>query len=80
MLRSMKRMADASYSEADAVREAEAVRAARAARDAALTPSERLERAHEICRQLSAIRLVSPSEQADRADLERLTEAPADES
>lgn len=44
-------------SDAERVREAEAVRRARAARDAALSPRERLERVHELCRQLSALRL-----------------------
>lgn len=63
MLRSMNRIVDAeTYSEADAVREAEAVRAARAARDAALTPSQRLERVHELCRQLAAIRPIASTE------------------
>jgi hypothetical protein len=38
--------------------EAELVRAARARRDASLTPSQRLERVHELCRQLAAIRPV----------------------
>lgn len=39
-----------------AVREAELARALREQRDAALTPSERLARVHELCRQLAAIR------------------------
>jgi hypothetical protein len=56
-------MADAeTYSDADAVRDAEAVRAHRAAREADMTPSERLEHVHELCRQLSAIRPVAPAE------------------
>jgi hypothetical protein len=38
------------------VAEAEQARLARAARDAALTPSERLERVDALCRQLAAIR------------------------
>lgn len=52
----------ASFTDADAVREAEKVRAVRAERDAALTPSERLERVHELCRQLAAIRRATPAE------------------
>jgi len=48
--------------DADRVREAEEVRSARAARDAALTPCERLERVHELCRQLSALKLREPAE------------------
>lgn len=47
---------DCTDREYDAVREAEAVRRRRAEREAALTPSERLERLHELCRQLAAIR------------------------
>jgi hypothetical protein len=48
---------DATPSELEeAVREAEEVRRLRARRDAALTPAERLERVHELCRQLAAIR------------------------
>jgi uncharacterized protein (DUF1786 family) len=43
--------------DADAVREAEQAREIRARRDAALTPSERLERVHELCRQLAALEL-----------------------
>ena len=38
--------------------EADQARLARAERDAALTPSERLARVHELCRQLAAIRPV----------------------
>lgn len=56
-------MADAeTYGDAGAVRDADAVRALRAAREAAMTPSERLEHVHELCRQLSAIRPVAPTE------------------
>jgi hypothetical protein len=40
----------------EAAAEADRVRAVRAARDAALTPAERLECVHELCRQLAAIR------------------------
>ena len=40
----------------EAVREAEEARRLRALRDAALSPAERLERVHELCRQLAAIR------------------------
>ncbi len=47
-------------SDAERVREAEAVRRARLERDAALTPRERLERVHELCRQLAALRLREP--------------------
>jgi hypothetical protein len=50
------------YSDDDRVREAEMVRAVRAKRDAALTPAQRLERTHELCRQLAAIRIVGPLE------------------
>jgi len=46
--RELRRLAD----------EADRARAARARRDAALTPSERLARVHELCRQLAAIRPV----------------------
>jgi hypothetical protein len=42
----------------EAVREAEEARAIRVARDAALTPEQRLERVHALCRQLAAIRPV----------------------
>jgi len=49
------------YTDEDAVREAEMVRAARARRDAALTSSQRLERVHELCRQLAAIRPIRQS-------------------
>jgi hypothetical protein len=38
------------------------VRRARAARDAALSPRERLERVHELCRQLSALKLRDATE------------------
>ncbi len=48
-------------SDAERVREAEAVRRARLERDAALTPRELLERVHELCRQLAALRLREPS-------------------
>jgi hypothetical protein len=51
-----------SNSEAEAVREAEAARALRLRRDAELSPEERLERVHELCRQLAAIEPVSPEE------------------
>lgn len=40
------------------VAEADAARRVRAERDAALTPSERLERVDALCRQLAAIRPV----------------------
>ncbi len=46
---------DAALDEQEALREAEEVRRRRAERDAALTPSQRLERVHELCRQLAAI-------------------------
>jgi hypothetical protein len=49
-------------SDADLVKEAAEVRALRARRDAELSPEERLERVHELCRQLAAIRPVSPQE------------------
>lgn len=45
----------AAPDEQEAPREAEEVRRRRAERDAALTPSQRLERVHELCRQLAAI-------------------------
>lgn len=48
-----------SLTDADAVGEAAEVRALRAERDAALTPSQRLEHVHELCRQLSALRLAT---------------------
>jgi len=38
--------------------EADRARLVRARRDAALTPSERLARVHELCKQLAAIRPV----------------------
>src|SRR4051812_38981387 len=47
---------DAPQSDAEAIREAEENRAIRARRDAELSPEERLERVHELCRQLAAIR------------------------
>lgn len=50
-----------SFTDADAVREAEEVRTRRAERDAALAPSQRLERVHELCRQLAAIRSATPA-------------------
>jgi hypothetical protein len=56
----MDEPAPQSYGEA--VREAEEARALRLRRDAELTPEERLERVHELCRQLSAIKPVSPQE------------------
>lgn len=43
--------------------EADLVRRARARRDAALSPSERLARVHELCRQLAAIRRVDDDHQ-----------------
>jgi hypothetical protein len=52
------RMHDREQTLVDAVREAEAARQARARRDAAMTMSQRLERVHELCRQLAAVRLV----------------------
>jgi hypothetical protein len=52
----------APQSDAEAVKEAEEVRALRARRDAELSPTERLERVHELCRQLSAIEPVSLQE------------------
>jgi hypothetical protein len=51
---------DAEYSDEEAVREAQAVRALRAERDARLSPEERLERVHELCRQLAAIEPAKP--------------------
>ena len=39
-----------------AVKDAEEARRLRAERDAALTPEERLQRVHELCRQLALIR------------------------
>jgi hypothetical protein len=51
-----------SQSQADAVKEAEEARALRLRRDAELSPEERLERVHELCRQLAAIEPVSPQE------------------
>ena len=56
------RPATRSDADADAVREAVEARAVRARRDAALTPSQRLERVHELCRQLAAIRPVTAAE------------------
>ena len=59
---------------AEAIREMEAARTERARRDAALTPTERLERVHELCRQLSALRPIRPRPSrsiAHPADLER---------
>lgn len=50
-------MADESYTDEDAVREAQESRRLRAERDAQLTPSERLERVHELCRQLAQLKL-----------------------
>jgi hypothetical protein len=50
------------YTDRDAVREADEARALRARRDAELSPTERLERVHELCRQLAAIRLIGPRE------------------
>lgn len=59
----MRPMADPEIdSELEAVREAAQVRVLRARRDNALTPSERLEHVHELCRQLSAIRPVVTTE------------------
>ena len=57
-------MADsvASRTDEDDIREFEEARAIRARRDAELTPSERLERVHELCRQLAAIERVTPQE------------------
>jgi hypothetical protein len=56
-------MADThQVTDAELVREAEEARALRARRDARLSPSERLERVHELCRQLAAIEPVSPQE------------------
>jgi hypothetical protein len=57
-------MADsvAPHTDEDDIREFEEARAIRARRDAALTPSERLERVHELCRQLAAIEPVPPQE------------------
>ncbi len=52
----MSEVATVDDADADAVREAAEIRALRAKRDAALTPSQRLERVHELCRQLSALR------------------------
>jgi hypothetical protein len=52
----------APYTDADAVEEAEEIRALRARRDAELSPEERLERVHELCRQLAAIEPVSTPE------------------
>ena len=43
---------------AELATEMDAARAARAERDAARTPTERLERVDELCRQLAAIRPV----------------------
>jgi hypothetical protein len=51
-----------SRDDEDAVREFEEARALRARRDADLSPAERLERVHELCRQLAAIEPVSLSE------------------
>ena len=51
-------MPGSPYTDDEAVREAEAARTARACRDAALTPSERMERLHELCRQLAHLRVV----------------------
>jgi hypothetical protein len=52
----------APQSDAEAIREAEENRAIRARRDAELSPQERLERVHELCRQLAAIRPAPPQE------------------
>lgn len=46
----------ADHSRDDDVAEAERTHAIRIARERAMTPRERLERVHELCRQLSAIR------------------------
>lgn len=43
---------------AELARDAEAARAIRARREAALSPSERLERVDQLCRELTAIRRV----------------------
>ena len=43
---------------AELATEADEAREARARRDAELTPSERLERVHDLCRQLASIRPV----------------------
>lgn len=51
-----------TYTDADAVREAEEARALRARRNAELSPAERLERVHELCRQLAEIKLIGPRE------------------
>jgi hypothetical protein len=48
-----------TQSEAGAAREADEVRALRVRRDAELSPEGRLERVHELCRQLAAISPVS---------------------
>ena len=50
-----------SFTDADAVREAAEVRVRRAERDGAQAPSQRLERVHELCRQLAAIRPATPA-------------------
>ena len=52
----MDRMDATPFELDEAVREAEEARRLRALRDAALSPAERLERVHELCRQLAAIR------------------------
>lgn len=48
--------------EEEALAEAALVRDLRARRDAELTPTERLERVHELCRQLAAIEVARPPE------------------
>lgn len=47
----------APYSDEDAMREADEARRLRAEREAQLSPAERLERVHELCRQLAGLRL-----------------------
>ena len=53
-------MTDRTSDMVTAAREADAARALRARRDADLTPEERLERVHELCRQLAAIKPAPP--------------------
>jgi len=51
-----------TFSSDEAVREAAEARQLRARRNAALTPAERLERVHELCKQLASIRPVADTE------------------
>ena len=61
-MRTIHTMLAEPHNDAEAILEMEEARRIRATRDAQLTPSERLARVHELCRQLASIRLVPTSE------------------